>query len=122
MKRIHSYLALCALLSLPVLAHGADPAGTQTRSRQHVHDQQLVTPEERTIHQDRMQNSATQAERATVRQEHLDLLKARAKEQGLPAPQAGQGRMGASPQGGVTAPGGGKAGAGGRGGAMGRGR
>jgi len=116
MKRIHLHLIFCALLALPAIAHSADAAPQQGRNRQQANSQ-LVSPEERTAYQDKMQTLGTQAERDALRQEHTTLLKTRAQEQGLPEPQTPQGQMGSANSGGGSGRGSGT-----HGGGQGRGR
>lgn len=95
MKRIHFPIILCTLLALPAFVHGEDGGRQQGRNRQQANSQ-LVSPEERAAYQDRMQTLGTQAERDALRQEHSELLKTRAREQGLPEPQTPPGQMGAT--------------------------
>ncbi len=120
MKRIHLHVILCTLLALPAFAQGAGGGRQQDQARQQANSQ-LVSPEERAAYQDRMQALGTQTERDALRQEHLDLLKTRAKEQGLPEPQTPQGQMGATNAKGSGGRGSGSHG-GMNGGGMGRGR
>ncbi|MDD5759583.1 MAG: hypothetical protein PHI06_10950 [Desulfobulbaceae bacterium] len=93
MQKIYGSLIIGGLLILPVSGYAGEGEQLQTRSRWQVQSQ-LATPEERAAHQLSMQNSRTQEEREALRKEHSAAMQSRAGEQGLPAGQTQQRRMG----------------------------
>ncbi len=117
-------LALVASgVTVPILAADQTRAQDRTQARDQLRDQdiygsQLMTPQERDAHRNKMRAAKTGQERERIRAEQHEQMKVRAKERGvtLPdAPPAGRGPgMGPGPGGGMG-PGGGGMGPGGGG-------
>lgn len=110
-------------VTVPILAADQTRAQDKTQARDQLRDQdiygsQLMTPQERDTHRNKMRAAKTEQERERIRAEQHEQMKVRAKERGvtLPdAPPAGRGPgMGPGPGGGMG-PGGGGMGPGGGG-------
>ena len=68
----------------PVLA--ADQKQMQMQDQEQIYGSQLMTQEERAEYRTKMRNATTAEEREKIRNEHHELMKARAKEQGVTIP------------------------------------
>jgi hypothetical protein len=72
-------------------AWGTDPAQaqeqTQSQEQEQIFGSQLMTPEERAAYRDRLRAAKTAEEREKIRQEHHELMEARAKERGVTLPE-----------------------------------
>jgi len=68
----------------PVLA--ADQKQMQMQDQEQIYGSQLMTQEERAEYRTKMRNATTTEERERIRNEHHELMKARAKEQGVTIP------------------------------------
>lgn len=94
--------AVFVAFATPVLA--ADPVRDQD-----LYGYQLMTPQERAAHRDKMRAAKTYEERERIRKEHHAAMQIRAKEKGVTLPDeppAGRG-PGSGPGGGGMGPGGG---------------
>jgi hypothetical protein len=116
--RLRSRLAAAALVAactlVPLGSAAEDPPKPGAApAEQPICGRDLMTPEERTAHREKLRSLATPEERAAYRAEHHAKMLERAKERGVELPGAGcpQGRgmggggMGMGPGGGGPGPG-----------------
>jgi len=83
---------VCLVLLTAPFALAANQAQEQERiqaqKQEHVYGSQMMTEQERNEYRARMQAAKTNEEREQIRMEHHELMKKRAKEQGLSMPDA----------------------------------
>ena len=106
-KKTLILLNLAALLSLSSgLILAADQQPTPQQQQEKIYGSQLMTPQERLAHRNKMRAAKTVEEREQIRKAHHEKMKQRAKKQGItlsdeppargggmgPAPGAGRGR------------------------------
>lgn len=77
----------------------------QTTPELPIYGSQLMTQEERNEYRARMRAATTPEERAQIREEHHDRMKARAEERGIELPDAPPGQGGRMGPGGGMGPG-----------------
>ena len=106
--KLISILAFTLCMAGVIPAHAAD----QVRDQDRIYGSELMTPQERTVYQNRMRATKTEQERETLRLEHHKQMQKRARAQGKTLPD-----MPPADRGPGMGPGGGKGtGPGGRGG------
>jgi hypothetical protein len=87
---IKSLLTLAVtLLAFAVPTLAADPPQVQLQQQEveQVYGSQLMTPEERAQHRERMRNAENEAEREKIRSEHHEQMRIRAEQQGVILPE-----------------------------------
>ena len=98
-KKLSIFAALvCSVLLTSSFALAANQAQEQERiqaqKQEHVYGSQMMTEQERNEYRARMQAAKTNEEREQIRMEHHELMKKRAKEQGLSMPDSPPPRRG----------------------------
>lgn len=108
-----SVLGLLLALTVPGLAAEQAPLRQelQAQEQEQVFGSQLMTPEERMQHRERIRAAESETEREKIRQEHHEQMRIRAEQQGVVLPEEpparGPGRgMGPRPAGGMGSGGG----------------
>lgn len=76
----------CVLLFSGSLLHASDGDKKQPPEQSQVYGSQLMSKQERIEHRNKIQNAKTAKEREKIRHEHHQLMKARAKKQGVELP------------------------------------
>ena len=98
-KKLSIFVAfVCLVLLTSPFALAANQAQEQERiqaqKQEHVYGSQMMTEQERNEYRARMQAAKTNEEREQIRMEHHELMKKRAKEQGLSMPDSPPPRRG----------------------------
>lgn len=83
-----SLIALAAGLVSSAGILAADASKNQSKIQEPIYGSQLMTPDERIEHRNKMHSLKTPEEREAYRQEHHSLMQARAKERGVTLPEA----------------------------------
>jgi len=88
--KLISILAFSLCMAGVMPAHAAD----QVRDQDRIYGSELMTPQERTVYQNRMRATKTEQERETLRLEHHKQMQERAKAQGKTLPDMPPAGMG----------------------------
>jgi len=96
--KLISILAFSLCMAGVMPAHAADQVRDQDRTRlqdqDRIYGSELMTPQERTVYQNRMRATKTEQERETLRLEHHKQMQERAKAQGKTLPDMPPAGMG----------------------------
>lgn len=98
-KKLSIFVALvCSVLLTSSFALSANQGQEQKRfqaqKQEHVYGSQMMTEQERNEYRARIQAAETNEEREKIRMEHHEMMKKRAKEQGLSMPDSPPPRRG----------------------------